>query len=153
MKKIMTLLLALAMILAMAACAGDDIETTTTQNSTTETTTSQTTETTATEETTTEAPKVKGWDDSAVAENLKEDFAKLTAGVPQPHVAYTINVVSMASGLMFDFPNEQEVATWKQIIQIEGDFRYVEEKLGIIYYENATHTIKISGHSITLKLK
>ncbi len=152
MKKTISLILASFIMLTMVSCGAE--HTSTTESSTQETTTETTvlSETTTVSETTA-APAAKGWDDAAIADNLKEDFQNLTAGVPKPHVSYTVHVVSTVSGLMFDFPDEESAATWKQIIQIEGDFRYVEEKFGVIYYENDTHTIQISGYSITIKLK
>ncbi len=94
-----------------------------------------------------------GWVDSGVAEEDRFAFATLTIGVPEPQSSYTVNSVSEEDGLCFSFLDEGGSEEYKQIIQILSDFKYIKQENGIVYYENASHTIDINGVNITLKLK
>ena len=76
----------------------------------------------------------------------------MTNGVPEPAGAYTINAVSIAMGLAFDFSTDEDADAYLQLLKDNG-FTLAEEIYGIETYENATHTVQFSGKSIRVEIK
>ncbi len=140
MKKILALALALMMVLSLAACGGNE-DTPSGSGGSTPGSSDNGGNTAAV-----------SWENADVKEYEAEDFAELTNGVPEPAGAYTINAVSIAMGLAFDFSTDEDADAYLQLLKDNG-FTLAEEIYGIETYENATHTVQFSGKSIRVEIK
>ena len=152
MKKLITLLLAVMLALFLAACGGEN-DTPDPSGSNDNTPSSSQQQPSSTPDKNGDKETVKtNWKNAEVKNNLTEDFAKLTQGVPEPESAYTINAVAIVQGLMFDLSSDADAEAYKQTIEGAG-FEFVEEYFGVQAYENDTHRVQFSGTSITVKIK
>ncbi len=154
MKKLLALLLALIMVFSLVACDNGDNPGNTDNPGTSQGGQENPGTQGGEENNGGDTVKTSDWKKVEVKEHQVEDFAALTADLPEPESAYTINVIGSpkATGLMFDFEDEAAAQVWVQTL-ISNGFEQVDEKLGVLYYENATHSVKVSGYSITVKVK
>ena len=92
------------------------------------------------------------WKKAEVDEYFLEDFAELTNNVPEPETKYTINTISVASGLSISFESTSDAEKYKQVIKDNG-FTYKDEIYGMESYESKTHEIQFTGAGIIIDVK
>ena len=144
MKRLVTFLLALMLVLSLAACGGNDTPDPSGSNDNTTSNSEQ--QSSSTSDNDSEAVTVS-WKNADVKEYEAKDFAELTNGVPEPAGAYTIKAVTIVMGLAFDFSTDEDADAYLQLLKDNG-FTLAEEIYGIETYENATHPFNSAGKAL-----